>query len=145
MEQFENPKTYCTKPGDKHRYLTEEEFNAQDFFEKTRYAGIQYGTKMEDIEAVLAKGHFVVMPLDMCGAIAMKRHFPTVIVYVARDKELLIRDIIEQDYSIEEKTLRILSIDAEKRNRQICDYAVNNMDVGAATRELSDVLESNCL
>ena len=31
--------------------------------------------KMEDIEAVLAKGHFVVMPLDMCGAIAMKRHF----------------------------------------------------------------------
>ena len=22
MEQFENPKTYCTKPGDKHRYLT---------------------------------------------------------------------------------------------------------------------------
>ena len=118
MEQFENPKTYCTKPGDKHRYLTEEE---------------------------LAKGHFVVMPLDMCGAIAMKRHFPTVIVYVARDKELLIRDIIEQDYSIEEKTLRILSIDAEKRNRQICDYAVNNMDVGAATRELSDVLENNCL
>ena len=70
---------------------------------KTRYAGIQYGTKMEDIEAVLEKGHFVVMPLDMCGAIAMKRHFPTVIVYVARDKELLIRDIIEQDYSIEEK------------------------------------------
>ena len=69
----------------------------------------------------------------------------TVIVYVARDKELLIRDIIEQDYSIEEKTLRILSIDAEKRNRQICDYAVNNMDVGAATRELSDVLENNCL
>ena len=142
MEQFENPKTYCTKPGDKHRYLTEDEFNAQDFFEKTRYAGIQYGTKMEDIEAVLAKGHFVVMPLDMCGAIAMKRHFPTVIVYVARDKELLIRDIIEQDYSIEEKTLRILSIDAEKRNRQICDYAVNNMDVGAATRELADVLKN---
>ena len=25
MEQFENPKTYCTKPGDKHRYLTEDE------------------------------------------------------------------------------------------------------------------------
>ena len=99
----------------------------------------------EDIETVLAKGHFVVMPLDMCGAIAMKRHFPTVIVYVARDKELLIRDIIEQDYSIEEKTLRILSIDAEKRNRQICDYAVNNMDVGVVTRELSDVLENNCL
>lgn len=74
MEHLKS-ETYCTKPGDKHRYLTEDEFNAQDFFEKTRYAGIQYGTKMEDIEAVLEKGHFVVMPLDMCGAIAMKRHF----------------------------------------------------------------------
>lgn len=66
------------------------------------------------------------MPLDMCGAIAMKRHFPTTIIYVARDKEVLIKDIIEQDYPVEEKTLRILSIDAEKRNRQICDHVVYN-------------------
>jgi len=36
---------------------------------------------------------------------------------VARDKEKLIADIIESDYDTEEKTLRILSIDAEKRNR----------------------------
>lgn len=136
MEQFENPKTYCTKKSDKHRYLTEEEFDRQNFFEKTRYAGIQYGTKKEDIESVLEAGRYVVMPLDMCGAIAMKRHFPTVIIYVARDKELLIRDIIEQDYSTEEKTLRILSIDAEKRNRQICDQVVNNMDVESAVEEI---------
>ena len=98
----------------------------QNFFEKTRYAGIQYGTKKEDIEDVLLRGKYAVMPLDMCGAIAMKRHFPTTIIYVARDKEVLIKDIIEQDYPVEEKTLRILSIDAEKRNRQICDHVVYN-------------------
>lgn len=141
MEQFENPKTYCTKKSDKHRYLTEEEFDRQNFFEKTRYAGIQYGTKKADIESVLEAGRYVVMPLDMCGAIAMKRHFPTVIIYVARDKELLIRDIIEQDYSAEEKTLRILSIDAEKRNRQICDRAVNNMEVESAVEEIVNITQ----
>ncbi len=41
--------------------------------------------------------------------------FPTHIIYVARDKEKLIADIIESDYDTEEKTLRILSIDAEKQ------------------------------
>ena len=125
-ETFECPLTYCTKPSNKHKYLTEEEFAKQNFFEKTRYAGIQYGTKKEDIQAVLDRGHFAVMPLDMCGAIAMKRHFPTAIIYINKDKEYLIRDIIEEDYTTEEKTLRLLSIDAEKRNREICDYVVDN-------------------
>ena len=124
--RFESPLTYCTKPSNKHNYLTEEEFSKQNFFEKTRYAGISYGTKKEDIQAVLDKGHFAVMPLDMCGAIAMKRHFPTAIIYINKDKECLIRDIIEEDYTTEEKTLRLLSIDAEKRNRAICDYVVEN-------------------
>jgi len=130
--RFESPLTYCTKQSNKHNYLTEEEFAKQNFFEKTRYAGIQYGTKKEDIQAVLDRGHFAVMPLDMCGAIAMKRHFPTAIIYINKDKEYLIKDIIEEDYTTEEKTLRLLSIDAEKRNREICDYVVDNTGLDGA-------------
>lgn len=125
-EMFESPLTYCTKQSSKHKYLTEDEFARQEFIEKTRYAGIQYGTKKEDIQKVLDRGHFAVMPLDMCGAIAMKRHFPTAIIYIHKDKEALIRDIVESDYTTEEKTLRLLSIDAEKRNREICDYIIDN-------------------
>lgn len=137
-ELFESPLTYCTKESSKHNYLTEDEFARQNFFEKTRYAGIQYGTKKEDIQAVLDCGHFAVMPLDMCGAIAMKRHFPTAIIYINKDKEYLIKDIIEEDYTTEEKTLRLLSIDAEKRNREICDYVIDNTkgDGGTQIMEL---------
>ena len=80
----------------------------------------------EDIDEVLRAGKHAVIPLDMCGAIAMKRHFPTAIIFINKDKENLIREIIEEDYTTEEKTLRILSIDAEKRNREICDYIVDN-------------------
>ena len=134
--RFVNPKTYCTKPSDKHYYLTKEEFDKQNFFENTRYAGIQYGTKKEDIQAVLDEGLYAVMTLDMCGAIAMKRHFPTTIIYIAKEKECLIQDIIEEDYSIEEKTLRIISIDAEKRNREICDYVINNCKNDGAAKVL---------
>ena len=133
--------SYCTKQSNKHNYLTEAEFAKQNFFEKTRYAGIQYGTKKEDIQAVLDEDKFAVMPLDMCGAIAMKRHFPTAILYINKDKETLIKDIIEEDYTTEEKTLRLLSIDAEKRNREICDYVIHNKKNDGAKRIL-ELIES---
>lgn len=142
--RFESPLTYCTKKSSKHIYLTEQDFAEQDFFEKTRYAGIQYGTKAKDIQAVLDCGHFAVMPLDMCGAIAMKRLFPTAIIYIHKEKETLIKDIIEEDYTTEEKTLRLLSIDAEKRNRQICDYVIDNTQGNAAEEILSLIFEKDC-
>lgn len=133
-ELFVSPKTYCTKKSDKHHYLTETEFLQQHFFERTMYAGIRYGTKKEDIEAVLDDQRYAVMPLDMCGAIAMKRHFPTAIIYIARDKECLIKEILQEDFGLEEKTLRLLSIDAEKRNREICDVVIDNSDDGGAEK-----------
>ena len=118
---------YCTEPGRYgHKYVPEEAFDRMNFFEKTAYAGVRYGTRKEDIQPLLDQGKFAVIPVDMCGAIAMKRSFPTHIIYVARDKEKLIADIIDSDYDTEEKTLRILSIDAEKRNRKICDYVIHN-------------------
>ena len=126
--RFVNPKTYCTKKSSKHHYLTKEQFAQQDFFERTMYAGVHYGTKKEDIQAVLDDGKYAVMSLDMCGAIAMKRHFPTAIIYVAKDKEDMIADIVQSDFPVGEKTLRLLSLDAEKRNREICDFVIDNRD-----------------
>lgn len=139
--RFASPKTYCTKESSKHRYLAQEEFDRQKFFEKTMYAGVKYGTKKEDIQAVLSDGRCVVMPLDMCGAIAMKRHFPTAIVYVSRDKECLIRDILEESFPVEEKTLRLLAIDAEKRNREICDYVIDNSR-GDGAKQLLELIDA---
>ena len=140
--RFASPKTYCTKQSPKHKYLTEEEFAQQKFVERTRYAGVHYGTKKEDIQDVLNEGKFAVMALDMCGAIAMKRHFPTTIIYINRDKESLIKDIIEEDFSTEEKALRLLSIDAEKRNRAICDYVIHNKNNDGAEKIL-ELIETN--
>ena len=134
--RFVNPKTYCTKKSSKHHYLTKEQFAQQDFFERTMYAGVHYGTKKEDIQAVLDDGKYAVMSLDMCGAIAMKRHFPTAIIYVAKDKEDMIADIVQSDFPVGEKTLRLLSLDAEKRNREICDFVIDNRDEQGSERIL---------
>ena len=124
--RFVSPKTYCTKQSSKHKYIALEDFAKEKFFEKTQYAGVHYGTKKDDIQSVLDNGKYAIMALDMCGAIAMKKSFPTAIVYVSREKEDMVREIIEEDYSAEEKTLRILSIDAERRNCEICDFVIDN-------------------
>ena len=83
-------------------------------------------TTPEQAKIAEAAGACAVMALDMCGAVAMKRHFPTAIIFIDKDKEELIHNVVEDDFSAEEKTLRILSIDAEKRNQEICDYTINN-------------------
>lgn len=120
-------RSYSTDPfarAYQHTILSQEEFDKEDFFEKTSYAGYSYGTKYEDIKKCLDAGDNVVMPLDMCGAIAMKAVFPTKIVYVKRPKDKLVQDIITSERSVEEKTIRILSIEAEKKNEAICDMTV---------------------
>lgn len=121
---FKRPISYSTKPGS-HNYLSDKEFKKQNFFEKTMYAGYHYGTKKTDIEYILSTGSNAVIPLDMCGAIAMKRVFPTTTIYVKRRKTELIADIVSSDFSVEEKTLRLLSLEAEKKNAKICDVIID--------------------
>ncbi len=128
--RFVRPMGYTTNLADPVRIrLSEEEFEKEDFFEKTRYAGHAYGMKKDDIAALLKDGLFPVVPIDICGAIGMKLHFPTVIVYVKRGKEELVTDIItDASLSDREKTLRILSLDAERKNENICDVSFLSAD-----------------
>ena len=53
-----------------------------------------------------------------------------------KDKEDMIADIVQSDFSVGEKTLRLLSLDAEKRNREICDFVIDNRDEQGSERIL---------
>ena len=57
-------------------------------------------------------------------------------IYVAKDKEDMIADIVQSDFPVGEKTLRLLSLDAEKRNREICDFVIDNRDEQGSERIL---------
>ena len=53
-EIFVRPVNYCTEPGRYgHKYVPEEAFDRMNFFEKTAYAGVRYGTRKEDIQTLL--------------------------------------------------------------------------------------------
>lgn len=131
---FERPITYSTKEGTVHECLTQKEFEKMNFFEKTCYAGEEYGTKKEDIAKILEAGRFPVLPIDICGAIAMKKQFPTVIIYVDRDIKAILNDILarQDNYTNHEAVLRILAATkTEKKNAAICDYVFDNNDGSA--------------
>lgn len=136
--RFVRPEGYTTKPNDDKRiFVTEEQFEEMNFFEKTRYAGYGYGIKKQSIEKLLKNGQFPVIPIDICGAIGMRLHFPTVIVYLQKGKFELVQSIIsDSSLSEKEKTLRILSLEAEKKNESICDFSFESKDAAEGIRNL---------
>ena len=68
---------------------------------------------------------YVVMPMDLSGAIAMKRHYPTVIIFCKCKREQMIRSILEKEMDNHEKMLRLVSLENELKNAALCDYVIH--------------------
>lgn len=137
-EKFARVHGYTTNPNDTSRHIvTEEAFEQMDFFEKTRYGGFAYGIRKEEIEEMLKKGISPVIAVDICGANGMKIYFPTISVYLKKSKCSIVKNIIsDASLSDDEKTLRILSIEAEEKNEAICDYSFRTEEAAEKIRKL---------
>lgn len=96
-----------------------------EIFESTMYAGHNYGSKKEDIENILTRGHHVLTVMDICGAMVLKTHFPNVTtVYIKQEKQKLLRNLLNKPLSLDEKVSRIMALEAEEKNADVCDYVV---------------------
>ena len=114
-----------------------------DFFESTTYAHHSYGSRKSDVEAILARGKHVLTVMDICGAMALKTHFPNVItIYIQRDKRDLLTAILRKNSPVEDKVNRLLSVEAEIKNAQVCDYVVELHDCEQAARQICDSLKA---
>lgn len=134
-DAFEKLVSYTTdasvaaRPNGGYHYVSDEEFRQMsdrgEFFETTRYAHHSYGSKRSDVERILSEGKHVLTVMDICGAMSLKTLFPHVVtIFVKRDRRELITDILMKDSTVEDKANRLLSIEVEMRNTQICDYTV---------------------
>ncbi|MCD8134030.1 MAG: guanylate kinase [Clostridiales bacterium] len=139
-DAFLAPRAYTTKPVTDgiHIQISPEEFtrDRESFIETTMYAGYAYGTKWADISALMEQERYIVMPIDLSGAIAMKRHYPTVIIFCKCSREKMIASILEKQMSNREKTLRLISLENELKNAALCDYVVNTGKEDAVHRIL---------
>lgn len=136
-ELFQKPIPYTTRKmrdnemPNAYNFVSFEEFKelkeSGEIFECTTYSGNYYGSSKKEIEKVLDAGKNVIIPLDMCGAIGMKTVFDNVIiVYVDRHKRDLLTAILERNSCIEDKVNRIISLPAEEKNSELCDFVINN-------------------
>ena len=139
--RFIVPRAYTTRPVSDgiHQQISEAEFarDRKKFIETTMYAGYAYGTKWEDITRLMEQDKYIVMPMDLSGAIAMKRLYPTVIIFCKCSREKMIAGILEKNMTNREKMLRLLSLENELKNADLCDYVVNTGKDDALERILA--------
>lgn len=154
--EFEKLMSYTTKDttaineNDWYNYVTKEDFYKMiengELFESTMYAGHGYGSKKEDINDIISNGKIALVAMDICGAMALKSNFEHVItIYIKKDKRELLTNILQKNCSLEDKVNRLISVEDEKRNEEICDYAikVTNKNYDLAVDEILKILNLN--
>ena len=113
-----------------------------EFFESTMYAAHGFGSRKEDVDRILAEGKIVLATMDICGAMALKTNYSNVTtVYIKQRRRELLTSILQKDCSDEDKVNRIIAIDDEKRNRQICDHVVYNKGIEETADAILAMLE----
>ena len=112
-----------------------------EMFQSTMYAGHGYGSKKEDVQKILSAGRHVLTTMDICGAMSLKTNFKNVTtIYIKRDKKALMASILKKNSSIEDKVNRLIAIESERRNQEICDYVVDFTDYDDAARQICQIL-----
>lgn len=150
-KRFEKLISYTTdatvglQGGEWYHYISLEAFRDMqekgELFESTVYAGHCYGSRKKDVEDILAGGKHVLTVMDICGAMALKTHFPNVTtVYIQRRKRDLVASVLEKQLSNSEKVSRLLALDSETKNAEICDYVVPVETYDQAAKEILDGL-----
>ena len=126
---------------DAYFFYSEKEFEEKmkqgQFLETSNYAGQFYGTPISSIQEIVSNGKTALVPIDINGAIKYKTHFgnDVLIVFVYRDKDAVIRAIVERDIPIAEKSRRIMQLDSEYQLMNHCDRCIIN------NRSLTDAVE----
>lgn len=114
-----------------YRFVTAKQFLVEKkenrFIETTVYSGYYFGTSADAIVPITEAGNIAVIPIDVCGALALKNLYKNraLLVYTGREREAIIKDILKRSIDDDDKTHRILSLDFEIRNRELCEFAVD--------------------
>jgi guanylate kinase len=150
-DRFKKLMSYTTKDptaeteNEWYNYVSMEHFNEMcdsgEMFQSTMYAGHGYGSKKSDIEEILAQGKHVLTTMDICGTMSLKTNFKNVItVYIKREKRALLSSILRKKSDINDKINRIIAIESEQQNMEICDYVVEFHTYDDAVNQICSIL-----
>lgn len=128
-----------------YNYLSVDTFrqmcDSGEMFQSTMYAGHGYGSRKQDVQSILDSGKHVLTTMDICGAMSLKTHFKNVItIYIKREKKALMTSILRKNSSIEDKVNRLIAIESERQNAEICDYLVQFETYDDAAAQILKIL-----
>ena len=129
-----------------YNYVTVDTFRSMcesgEMFQSTMYAGHGYGSRKADIEEILKRGKHVLTTMDISGAMSLKTHFKNVVtIYIKRDKKALMSNILNKNSSVEDKVNRLIGIESEKKNADICDFVIEFDSYDGAEEQLCEILK----
>lgn len=139
--RFEKPLTTTTRPREEgenryaYRFVTTERFLKEkergEFIETTVYGKYYFGTSEKHISPIVECGKVAVIPIDICGAVTLKNIYGSraVLVFTERNKHDIYLNIVRRGISDEDKASRLMALDFEFRNIELCDFSVN-FDLG---------------
>ena len=132
---------------ERYNYVSEREFlemyQKGELFEVTNYADHFYGSRKEDVRNILDSGRHALTVMDICGAMSMKTHFSNVVtIYIKRDKSDILTSILEKEITTKEKVNRLLSLESERKNAEVCDYV---LEVDSCERAVQQILDKLCI
>lgn len=151
-DRFEKLVSYTTKdptavePNAWYNYVDVDVFRSMcdsgEMFQSTMYAGHGYGSRRQDVESILQSGKHVLTTMDICGAMSLKTYFKNVVtIYIKRDRKALMASILRKNSSVEDKVNRLLAIESEQHNMEICDYMVEFTSYDDAARQILQILK----
>lgn len=113
----------------------------ESFAAQTIYGRINYGYKMNDLFNVLNNNQNPICVVDMAGAMALKRLYPTVLIFCKQSRESMFLEIMKKNaLSSEEKAIRCTSMEQELRNESLCDLSIRTEDLNIACDKIISYL-----
>ena len=128
-----------------YNYVSLETFrqmcDSGELLQSTMYAGHGYGSRKADVEKILSEGKRVLTTMDICGVMSLKTYFKNVTtIYIKRDKKALMASILRKNSSIEDKVNRLMAIEYEQQNAELCDYVVDFDTYDDAVEQIRDII-----
>ncbi len=137
--------------GKHYHFLSEEAFEqkrlAGEFLEcfEVFGKGVWYGTLQSDVDTGMAEGKWVVLEIDVQGAMTVKKRFPDALLFFVEPEnmEVLRRRLRGRGTESDEAMQRRLAVATEElEHASEFEYRIVNDDLDTATREFINLLEN---
>lgn len=147
--------TRAPRPGEKHGvdyyFITKEEFQnkikTREFAEYAKYQNYLYGTPIGPLKDAISKGYFVLLVIEVKGALQIMEKFPdTISIFIlppdlqTLKKRLLKRDCNTSDEEIN-KRLDIALHEIKQKERYT--HCVVNDDINQAVLTIKNIIKNS--